>query len=264
MALRLRVRETGAKLRVASDSFTLKASEGVPIYPNPYTGPTEVTPTEQVQVLPTSGLMMPGDVTVDAIDDEYVGSAIARQSELIVDGQTVMARAGYYANEVSETIPENTLVVTLSWQDDYFDEGEGAWVPDKTFEEIQAAAHAEKIITFTANGDGEEVLAEGEYYIEDEEEYFYYEVLYNHPQDGWVVDAYYDEGSGINYDGRLHDFNIRLQHISKTYTPTRATQHYNITPTSYYNGIDSVYVTINPIPSNYGLITWNGSTLTVS
>ena len=31
---------------------------------------------------------------------------------------------------------------------------------------------------------------------------------------------------------------------------------------------DSLYmrsnVTINPIPSNYGLITWNGSTLTVS
>ena len=24
------------------------------------------------------------------------------------------------------------------------------------------------------------------------------------------------------------------------------------------------YVTVNPIPSNYGLITWNGSTLTVS
>ena len=45
---------------------------------------------------------------------------------------------------------------------------------------------------------------------------------------------------------------------------------YEVTPTSETQTLetDSLYmrgnITINPIPSNYGLITWNGSTLTVS
>ena len=45
---------------------------------------------------------------------------------------------------------------------------------------------------------------------------------------------------------------------------------YEITPTAGTQTLatDSLYmrgnITINPIPSNYGLITWNGSTLTVS
>lgn len=43
-----------------------------------------------------------------------------------------------------------------------------------------------------------------------------------------------------------------------------------ITPTQYTQILETQYtsvfenITINPIPSNYGLITWNGSTLTVS
>lgn len=44
-----------------------------------------------------------------------------------------------------------------------------------------------------------------------------------------------------------------------TFTPSASPQ---IVPTSGLRMIDNV--TINPIPSNYGLITWNGSTLTVS
>lgn len=43
------------------------------------------------------------------------------------------------------------------------------------------------------------------------------------------------------------------------FTPTQETQ------TVYANGMRLLdNITINPIPSNYGLITWNGSTLTVS
>ena len=44
-----------------------------------------------------------------------------------------------------------------------------------------------------------------------------------------------------------------------TITPTTATQTLNTAFKSVLNNI-----TINPIPSNYGLITWDGSTLTVS
>ena len=45
---------------------------------------------------------------------------------------------------------------------------------------------------------------------------------------------------------------------------------YEVTPNEETHTLatDSLYmrgnITINPIPSNYGLITWNGSTLTVS
>ncbi len=46
----------------------------------------------------------------------------------------------------------------------------------------------------------------------------------------------------------------------RTVTPTRGTQV--ITAEAGFNALRSV--TVNPIPSNYGLITWDGSVLTVS
>ena len=47
---------------------------------------------------------------------------------------------------------------------------------------------------------------------------------------------------------------------SKTVTPTTARQV--VAADSGYDALSSV--TIEPIPSNYGLITWDGSVLTVS
>lgn len=46
----------------------------------------------------------------------------------------------------------------------------------------------------------------------------------------------------------------------KTVTPTQSTQ--TISADAGYGGLGTV--TVNPIPSNYGLITWDGSKLTVS
>lgn len=43
------------------------------------------------------------------------------------------------------------------------------------------------------------------------------------------------------------------------WTPTQSTQTIEIADKKALGNI-----TINPIPSNYGLITWNGSTITVS
>lgn len=46
---------------------------------------------------------------------------------------------------------------------------------------------------------------------------------------------------------------------SYTFTPSQSAQTINI------NGMIATQdITINPIPNNYGLITWNGSVLTVS
>lgn len=43
------------------------------------------------------------------------------------------------------------------------------------------------------------------------------------------------------------------------YTPTQSSQYISIEGL-----VATSNITINPIPSNYGLITWNGSVLTVS
>lgn len=114
MAIKLKIQTNEAKLKVAkSDKASFTVSEGVPIYPNPYTGPTEVTPTEEEQTLSTNGLMMTDDVKVEAIDSTYVGSNVPRQDELSINGLTVTAEAGYYENDVSETvsIPSGSLSV---------------------------------------------------------------------------------------------------------------------------------------------------------
>lgn len=50
-----------------------------------------------------------------------------------------------------------------------------------------------------------------------------------------------------------------VYHGQTTFTPTDSTQ---IVPVAGHR-LDR-NITINPIPSNYGLITWNGSVLTVS
>ena len=58
--------------------------------------------------------------------------------------------------------------------------------------------------------------------------------------------------------------------ISKRQTIDPYTGDYTFTPTQYSQTIPilgktaAMDIVINPIPSNYGLITWDGSTLTVS
>ena len=52
----------------------------------------------------------------------------------------------------------------------------------------------------------------------------------------------------------------RVNNQNKTATPTRSEQV--ITADSGYTGLGTV--TVNPIPPNYGLVTWNGSVLTIT
>ena len=81
----------------------------------------------------------------------------------------------------SATIGSNTFVVTLSWDDDYFGQDEGAWVPDATFAEIQAAYAAEKNIVTEADpatADAQDVQVSG-IYDDAEETYAYYVQVYN-------------------------------------------------------------------------------------
>lgn len=73
MAIKLKVIEDNTiKLKVNDgDAFTFKAEQGIPIYPNQYQGPTEVTPGESLQTLETRGLMMTDHVKVNPIPNNY-------------------------------------------------------------------------------------------------------------------------------------------------------------------------------------------------
>lgn len=113
MAIKLKVSETSAKLKATStDALQFGVEQGIPIYPDPYEGSYEVTPTESEQTLLTNGLMMNDDVTVEAIPSDYVGSEIGRRdsTDLTSSGATVSAPSGYYEENASKTIPSGTVV----------------------------------------------------------------------------------------------------------------------------------------------------------
>ena len=113
MAIRLKVLDScPVRLKTGPDeTVLLQTGEGYPIYPEPYTGEYEVMPTESEQVLQTEGLMMSDDVTVHAIPDDYVGSAIDRRDDISVSGPTVTAPSGYYENAVSKTVQSGSAAV---------------------------------------------------------------------------------------------------------------------------------------------------------
>lgn len=77
---------------------------------------------------------------------------------------------------------DGALVVTLSWDEDYFDEGEGAWVPDKTYAEIAAAYSAGREIVIQTDIDPYDVSADGIWSVDDSA--LFYDVRsYNNGQD---------------------------------------------------------------------------------
>ena len=73
-----------------------------PIVQETYDGPYSVTPTESAQALETDGKLMAGDVSVEAIPSDYVGSAIPRRTSqnvhvlIINDVPTIVVQRGYY------------------------------------------------------------------------------------------------------------------------------------------------------------------------
>ena len=72
MAIKLRVQDTRAKFKLNRiDAVSFTASQGIPIYPDDYTGAYTVTPTQETQVLSTRGLMMTDNVTVNPIPSNY-------------------------------------------------------------------------------------------------------------------------------------------------------------------------------------------------
>lgn len=72
MAIRLKVQTTEAHLKVTSpDGIKFRAHEGIPIYPTPYSGTIDVTPSGERQTLPTAGYMLQADIVVEPIPSNY-------------------------------------------------------------------------------------------------------------------------------------------------------------------------------------------------
>jgi len=79
-----------------------------------YAGPYSVTPSEEVQTLETDGKLMAGDVSVEAIPSNYVGSAVPRRTSknvhlLIINNvPTIVVQRGYYETAKEKDITTGT------------------------------------------------------------------------------------------------------------------------------------------------------------
>ena len=109
------------KVKFVPDSFQCDFGPGVPI--GDYEGSYEVTPTEQIQTLPTTNKTLEADVKVNAIPGNYIGSEIPRksQTDLTAADDTVSVPSGYYAENASKAVAhgsaksaEGTVVVNPS------------------------------------------------------------------------------------------------------------------------------------------------------
>lgn len=90
-----------------------------PIVQETYDGPYSVTPTESVQTLETDEKLMADNVTVGAIPDDYVGSAVPRRTKndinitkIVMPGgaqaPVAIAAKGYYQSTTTKDIPTGT------------------------------------------------------------------------------------------------------------------------------------------------------------
>ena len=78
-----------------------------------YDGATDVTPTEQLQTLPTAGKNVATDITVQGIPTDYVGSAVPQRddTDLAVSGAIVTVPHGYYAEDETATVQSGSVSV---------------------------------------------------------------------------------------------------------------------------------------------------------
>ncbi len=112
-------------------------------------------------VIPVTG----GTIDIYETSDPTKENLVTNPLSVTSNG-TYTAPAGTAYTPVTVSVPsqDNTLVVTLSWDDDYFGQNEGAWVPDATYAEILAAAQAGKTIaTVVADWETSEATVDGIY-----------------------------------------------------------------------------------------------------
>lgn len=248
MAIRLKVETTEVKLKTAgSDAAKLKAHEGIPIYPTPYTGETEVTPTKAAQTLSTEGLMMTKDVTVNPIPSEYI----------IPSGTKVITENGEHdvtqhsAASVNVPIPPGYIIPSGSQtltENDTYDITEYAEV-------VVDVPTPEPVLqnkTVTPSTSAQEVTADSNYDGLNKltvnpipSEYIIPSGTKNITANGTGIDVKAYEFANV----AVPSSQPTLETVTKAYTPTTSQQTETITPSSGYDGIGEVDVTVNAMPT---------------
>ena len=266
----------------------------------PYTGPTTITPSDQVQTFETKRKYLLTNIKVNAVPvgsattpatnitpvingaaitadgdlavsisgsasiaptvvEGYVSSGTAGtvtanatktvdafvtvrdNTDLTVSGPTVTAPAGYYPEAASASVASGTAGTPTASAGRVSNHSVDVYPQvTNTTGYIIGSSKLGAPITITAAD-----LASG---------------TKNITANGTNIDVV-----GYEYvDVAVPGSTVTLETVSKSYTPTESTQTETITASTGYDAIGEVDVTINPIPTNYGLITWNGSVLTVS
>ncbi len=149
----------------------------------------------------------------------------------------------YASVNVAVPAQDNSLIVTLSWDDDYFGADEGAWVPDCTFAEIQAAYLAGKTLVVRTD-----VYADAYCSDIDMPTWFTYEVAA--PAANKVL-IYELNSNSLQLLDEIPIIVPNFDSPTRTYTPTTSQQTETITydPNDGFNGIEQVSVTVNAMPT---------------
>lgn len=122
--MKLSIEYKQPRVEVGFTAPSLGVSTGTPVARDyverpAYDGPYSATPSESTQTLSTNGKRMTDDVSVGAIPDDYVGSAVPRRTKTDIDitkkvmpggVQTPVAIAakGYYGSTTTKGIPTGT------------------------------------------------------------------------------------------------------------------------------------------------------------
>ena len=196
------------------------------------------------------------------------GQGVRVQASELVSGSRTIEENGTYdvtnLASVTADIPagDNVLVVTLSWDENWGDDG--GWLPDKTFTEIQAAYQAEKLSTVQIDSHAlpqglYDASADGTMFPEEEPPCFYYVVHQSYEGSGW------DEQQEILYC--LYSAGVYLAGLFTYVVPmlqdkavTPSTSQQTVTYDSGFNGLNEVIVeAIIPPSGNIELTQQSGT-----
>lgn len=120
-------------LSVAINTAETNVSVGVPVVKEyvdapAFSGPYEITPADEAQSFETTGKRFTRDLTVNAIDPDFVGSNVPRRTTVSLNGLTVTALSGFYSSDVvvsavpslqTKTIDPSESIQTVSHDSDY-------------------------------------------------------------------------------------------------------------------------------------------------
>ena len=144
-------------------------------------------------------------------------------------------------------IDETALVVTLSWDDEFGDDG--GWVPDCTYAELEAAYNAGREITVQMDALPGDASADGSFV--DGSFFYWTRQFVGEPGAGIIEQGYLLTDEGPTMLEEYSYIEPYFESVTRTYTPSAQQQTETITYNSAqgYNGIQEVEVTVEAVPA---------------